>query len=667
MSSMFISRFTPSLMSPEALEAIFVQREKLADRLVELTRESVLTASKHYTLLIGPRGIGKTHLIALVYHRIAAMDDLRDHLRIAWLREEEWGVTSFLDLLLRIFNALSAEYKDESRRLSESPLQRVESLYELPPDDAERMAMALLKEFVGDRTLLLLMENLDTLFSEFGEAGQRRLRSFLQENPFCAIIATAQSLFNGVSRQTSPFYGFFSIRHLEELDLDEANRLLMKLAEHEKDADLVAYLQTPMGRARVRAIQHLAGGNHRVYVILAQFLTRESLDALVDPFLSTLDDLTPYYQARMAWLSPQQRKIVNFLCAESGAVPVKEIAQRCFMTHQTASSQLKTLSEMGYVRSTSVGRESYYELREPLMRLGVEVKKHRGEPIRLFVEFLRLWYTPAELAGRLGQLRPEAALDREYLHAALRAAQAEADSKRAEAVGGIFKHAYELVEGGRWEEALEALDRALAIEPAHANVWNNRGVALGNLERYAEALQAYDQALAIDPNDAKAWNNRDIALFALNRWDEAIAALDEGLSRFPLEHDTLTETPAGASLRALFTQHDAGVWRERALGLIQLYEKHDMLASLGQGLVQRIPALYSPMISDIATHRWRDLWEELGGQYAPLKIPLRLLNAAVRYRETRDKRVLLRLPVEERKVLEQGLEMAGAGENTEPE
>ncbi|MCH8294524.1 MarR family transcriptional regulator, partial [Candidatus Poribacteria bacterium] len=413
MREAFLSRFTPSLMSPETLEAIFVQREKLASRIVQLTRDSALTQSKHHTLLIGPRGIGKTHIVALVYHRIVAMEDLRDRLRIAWLREEEWGVTSFLDLLLRIFNALIEEYKDDDLA------EHLESLYNLPADAAERTGATILKEYVGGRTLLLLAENLDDLFNGLGDIGQKQLRAYLQENSFCTILATSQSLFNGVSLQTSPFYGFFRIRHLEELDFDDAVRLLTQIADNEGDRELGALLQTPTGRARIRAVHHLAGGNHRVYVIFSQFLTRESLDELVDSFLSMLDDLTPYYQARMAYLSPQQRKIVNFLCDHSSAIPVKEIAQRCFMTHQTASSQLKKLQEMGYVRSESVGRESYYELREPLMRMGIEVKKHRGEPIRLFVDFLRLWYSQEELRQRLASLRPDAALDREYLRHAL--------------------------------------------------------------------------------------------------------------------------------------------------------------------------------------------------------------------------------------------------------
>jgi hypothetical protein len=193
---MKVSRFTPSLMKHEDLEEIFVQRHKLAQNIVELIRNSAITPSKHHTLLIGPRGIGKTHLVSLVYYRIREMDDLGDRLLIAWLREEEWGITSFLDLLLRIFRALQEEYgtppcpplakgggevdsflppldKGGLGGLSEC----VEALYQLSPDAAERAGAELLKEVIGNCTLLLLMENLDDVFAGLGDEGQKRLRS----------------------------------------------------------------------------------------------------------------------------------------------------------------------------------------------------------------------------------------------------------------------------------------------------------------------------------------------------------------------------------------------------------------------------------------------------------------------------------------------------------
>ena len=239
MDTTFLSRFSPSTMSQEALEAIFVKRKPLAKRVTELVRDGVLSHSKHHTLLVGPRGIGKTHFVSLVYYRLRAMADLQDSLVIAWLREEEWGVASFLDLLLTILHALIAELPNDAAAVE------IEELYALPSADAERAATALLKEIVGNRTLLVIAENLNDIFAGLEEEGQQKLRSFLQENPFSTILATSQSLFDGISSQTSPFYGFFRIEHLEPLTLDEAVELLGNIARFRGDSQLARLLGTP--------------------------------------------------------------------------------------------------------------------------------------------------------------------------------------------------------------------------------------------------------------------------------------------------------------------------------------------------------------------------------------------------------------------------------------
>ncbi len=69
---------------------------------------------------------------------------------------------------------------------------------------------------------------------------------------------------------------------------------------------------------------------------------------------------------------------------------------------------------------------------------------------------------------------------------------------------------------GRWEEALEAYEQALELDPDNATYWVDKGVALARLGRPPEdRLAAYDAALAHNPNDATAWNNRGITLYAL--------------------------------------------------------------------------------------------------------------------------------------------------------
>lgn len=565
MAEPFLSRFTPSLMSAEALEAIFVQREPLAQRLVDLICECVSTRSSQHTLLIGPRGIGKTHMAALVYHRLRSDEQLGHRLLIAWLREEEWGVGSFLDLLIRILVALRSEH-------GEAGLEELNTVYDLSPAEAERRATDLLVSYLGDRSLLVIVENLDDIFAGLGSAEQRRLRAFLQEHNLISLLATSQSLFNGVSLQTSPFYGFFRLHHLSELEFQDAVRLLVQIAELTGKADLAASLQTSGGRARIRAVHHLAGGNPRLYVLFSQFLTRESLEELVSPFMRLLDDLTPYYQARMAWISPQQRKIVDFLSTRRGAVPVKDIARHCFVSPQTASGQLKTLKEAGYVSSKPVGRESYYELREPLMRICMEAKRQRGEPVKLLVEFLRLWYSRQELEISLGVAGPSGVIDREYILKALKP-EAYMDDPRikaceddffrfygagelASALGvveellalgggwsevsgledqrgtdaysgqGLYLQSCVLIGLGRIEEALVSAEELVRVMPSAWPAWHVLAMAHRLRGEMSEALSAFQKAVDLDPGLDFVWIEGASILVKLGRLEEALEMVD---------------------------------------------------------------------------------------------------------------------------------------------
>ena len=64
------------------------------------------------------------------------------------------------------------------------------------------------------------------------------------------------------------------------------------------------------------------------------------------------DELTPYYQERIRWLSPQQRQIVEYLCSNEGTCTPKEIARHLLTAENSISGQLKKLLELGYVLGT---------------------------------------------------------------------------------------------------------------------------------------------------------------------------------------------------------------------------------------------------------------------------------------------------------------------------
>ena len=548
----FLSHYTPSLMNPEDLDAIFVQRQPLLTDLLENIERSVLTEAKHHALLIGPRGIGKTHLISMIYHRVSANEIFKDKLKIAWLREEEWGVATFLDLLVRILNALIEEYKDPNLE------EQVKGLYSVSTEQAEQLAGHILKQYCQDKTLLLLMENLDEIFKGLDELGQQAFRAYLQNYGFITIVATSQSLFSGVKSRNLPFYGFFSLTHLKPLVLEEAIELLANIAKWRGDQDLADLLITPLGKSRIRAIHHLAGGNHRIYIIFSQFLTNDSLDTLVKPFMQTLDDLTPFYQSRMQFISPQQRKIIEYLCDQRGKIAVKQIAQHCFISQQTASSQLKQLREMGYVYSESEGRESFYELQEPLMRICLEAKKRRGTPNQLFISFLRVRFSRKELENRLEILPLEAIFDRECTLQALAEMEVSDDPKIVALLrdwNDAWKNSkYEkmleiseeliLIRGsgldwikkaqahyfiGEFNKAIQYLNQAIKIEPDNPDVWSLRGNELYDMRLFSEASISYGKSIQLDAQNAHTWSKKALAESISNQKEKSLFSIKKAL------------------------------------------------------------------------------------------------------------------------------------------
>jgi tetratricopeptide (TPR) repeat protein len=72
------------------------------------------------------------------------------------------------------------------------------------------------------------------------------------------------------------------------------------------------------------------------------------------------------------------------------------------------------------------------------------------------------------------------------------------------------------------QEALEAYDKAIELDPNYVQAYNNKGAALVGLGRYREALEAYDKAIELDPNNVQAYVNKGKVLINLKREDEKV-------------------------------------------------------------------------------------------------------------------------------------------------
>ncbi len=135
-------------------------------------------------------------------------------------------------------------------------------------------------------------------------------------------------------------------------------------------------------------------------------------------YLQTLDYQNDVFRSIMLNLSRQQQKIVSFLAEEQGAVNVKIIAQKLFLTHQTTSSQLKHLLEKEILDKHSMGRESYYEIADIHFRHWLDLKARRVHRITNWVKFVQIFYDGSTLIEKhLNNLTSNQNQDKEMLKA----------------------------------------------------------------------------------------------------------------------------------------------------------------------------------------------------------------------------------------------------------
>jgi len=129
--------------------------------------------------------------------------------------------------------------------------------------------------------------------------------------------------------------------------------------------------------------------------------------------------------------------------------------------------------------------------------------------------------------------------------------------------GALYSQSVDLANEGKYEQALQAADQALALNVTSLNhlIQANRAGILNMLGRYDEAVIAADAALAVEGNltatHSIAWYNKGDALRHLGRMDEAQAAferaqeLDSTLIPPPDLSAALTKSPSPSALVVL--------------------------------------------------------------------------------------------------------------------
>ena len=391
-----IGLYRSGVTSAERLRHTSVARQHLLANAIESLRGSVGRKSKNHLLFIGPRGIGKTHLLSCIEDVVQSDEALGASVVVVRFPEESNRTLSFADFLIGMCGILKDVLEDE-------PLwTELFAKVQTEEDDA-RVADTLVPAIREEnrrrgRTLLVMLENLGEILGRQirDKNDVAALRKFLMADNGCLLVATTPLHFDGITDIGQPFYDFFDIQILENLSFEETVEVIRLNLEWDKRKDLLDTLEDM--RPRLQALYRMTGGNPRLTMMLYELIAHESVTGVQEQFHLLLDRISPFYQGRLNDLPPGQRALLECLASmrDQEKTPAA-IAARMRMSQQETSSLLKRLTDAHYLRAARHPRDRrsrLYTIREGFFDIWLAMNLSRGARRRVpfLLDFFSLFY-----------------------------------------------------------------------------------------------------------------------------------------------------------------------------------------------------------------------------------------------------------------------------------
>lgn len=202
-------------------------------------------------------------------------------------------------------------------------------------------------------------------------------------------------------------------------------------------------------------------------------------------------------------------------------------------------------------------------------------------------------------------------------------------------------------EAGRWAQAADALERALAADPAQPEAWYRLGNARQEQGRHEAAARCFERALELRPTDAKAWNNLGVSRQTLGNLDAAATAyrrateLDGALAQ---AHRNLAKLLSGrgehAAAAASFERlvelepDSVDAWLDAGKSRVRLGHDDDAIAAYRAAIARDpacVPAYASlgALASSLRDLRGAEAWFRAALKHAPGDPTLAHMLAAV--------------------------------------
>ena len=546
-----IRKFNPgTFQSDDEVVRQFVVRQRELDLVLEVIRGNTDSPSCQHVLVVGPRGRGKTMLLARVGAELRTDNALSERLFPVRFMEESQEIATlgdfWLEALFHLAHANATGNPDFSRDLLATHADLTARWRDTNIEECARAAFLEAADRL-DRRVVLMVENLQSLCSDVDDDFGWQLRQTLQSEPRLMLLATATSRFKRLDDASQPFFELFRIVELEPLNTDACRRLWNMVSDDQQT------------NREIKPLQILTGGSPRLLVIVAAFARHRSLRQLLEELVTLVDDHTEYFRSHLEVLAKTERRVYLAVIDLWQSSSAHEIAARARMDIRIVSALIARLVDRGAVVAEGTGRKRKYAAAERLYSIYYKLRRERDQAglVRNLIQFMTVFYRRDELADMVGTWRVEAAQSppiREGLERAL-AASDTLDLQMVVAKAlineGLMHHAR-----GEHKAELAAFDdlvaRFGAIDTLELQVPVSqalliKGITHGQRGESEAALAAYDDLVArFGASDApvlqvavsQALFNKGVTHGDRGESEATLAAYDDLVARFGA-NDTL--------------------------------------------------------------------------------------------------------------------------------
>ena len=505
----------------------FVVRNSELEILLDVLRSNIDAACCQSTLVVAPRGAGKTMLLARTAAELRSNPEYSRHLLPVRFMEESheaYDIGEFwLEALFHLILEIESTAPDLARELRRS---RDDLCARWRPDLAPQAFGALLDAADRlDRRLVLLVENLQNLCRDADDDFGWSLRAVLQNEPSIMLLGSATTRFQELRNANDPFFELFRFVDLKPLDSAACLRLWRTVSGD------------GASERTIRPLEIFTGGSPRLLVIVAEFALYRSLPRLMEELVTLIDNHTEYFRGHLEQLPRGERRVYVAIIDLWQPSGTGEIAQRARMDVRPASTCIGRLLARGLISAQGTGRRKRYVATERLYSIYYKLRRERDEAavVRNLIRFMVAFYTPDELMEMSDDL-VHGASDSAAIYQGMARALRDEPAFVNVFESGFLAPVTKAIEEGRYEQALRSCDRLLTGEPlppaTTCKVLAIKAACLDDADDHRAELAVYDELIQRFGDDqdpvvqelvTDAEVNRGVAL---NQLGDAAAAID---------------------------------------------------------------------------------------------------------------------------------------------